>query len=768
MNDEKDYLINLTTTNNDSDETIIDLYPDPETKKIIEDKLKEVQEKINNGNQNELFEVNNEINDNNANNNIAEKEKDESVPIEKETKRKKKKKKKKKKTKNNGKIIITAKEKEKETIFMRLRRFQLKPIKRGKSPSQTQNNPKYLNSQFDKKEIVKSKSEKSLHKQPIKENEESKNSSVPKLTHNIKKYKLKPVLTHYMKEIKKQETYEAHLIKIRKIFSEKKYLVPEGKFFTYVIMPGNASYLVKNCFKHRVNWREPEMKISSIFNFKWQQTNLCIDFGSLSSIEKIPQIVNHFEFHSALSNKINMFVNLFEYCEENKINIFKYVPFTILINEGVNTDNFEKFFNVINDYITPYEELVNDNLRKKKKKSMGGKIYYSDYFNLCKGESRIGENTKIMIPPTHYIGKNFWVIKASNLNRGQCIRIADSSAKALSIIKTYNQGIKLKNLPKDNENNIQVSCIQNTSSSIPQIEIYKTNKIIVQKYIERPLLYKGRKCDMRIWVLVTHDMKVYVFKEGHLKTCSANYDINNTQDAYVHITNYSFQKHAEQFQKFEIGNEVSFIEFQKFLNTEHKDKNIDVQKDIMGKVKEIVEITMKSVKNKINMNKRHFSFEIFGYDFMMDDEFNMFLIEINTNPGIEESSPWIKVIIPRMLDDALRLTIDKIFPTKYVFDKEIKELALEECLNEVGIQNKKIEIENNVVEEKKSEIVDNEVNNELKSKDYVSPFPVPGYRSNDILWDFVCDISDGKNDKKSNNIIIGIKGLLMKKKPNSN
>ena len=136
------------------------------------------------------------------------------------------------------------------------------------------------------------------------ENEESKNSSVPKLTHNIKKYKLKPVLTHYMKEIKKQEKYEAHLIKIRKIFSEKKYLVPEGKFFTYVIMPGNASYLVKNCFKHRVNWREPEMKISSIFNFKWQQTNLCIDFGSLSSIEKIPQIVNHFEFHSALSNSM--------------------------------------------------------------------------------------------------------------------------------------------------------------------------------------------------------------------------------------------------------------------------------------------------------------------------------------------------------------------------------------------------------------------------------------------------------------------------------
>ena len=45
------------------------------------------------------------------------------------------------------------------------------------------------------------------------------------------------------------------------------------------------------------------------------------DFGSLSSIEKIPQIVNHFEFHSAISNKTNMFINLFNYCEKNNINI---------------------------------------------------------------------------------------------------------------------------------------------------------------------------------------------------------------------------------------------------------------------------------------------------------------------------------------------------------------------------------------------------------------------------------------------------------------
>ena len=63
---------------------------------------------------------------------------------------------------------------------------------------------------------------------------------------------------------------------------------------------------------------------------------------------------------------------------------------------------------------------------------------------------------------------------------------------------------------------------------------------------------------------------------------------------------------------------------------------------------------------------------------MMDSDFNIFLIEINTNPGLEESSPWIKIIVPRMLDDVLRLTIDQLFETKYDFDLIKKNKTKEE------------------------------------------------------------------------------------------
>ena len=59
--------------------------------------------------------------------------------------------------------------------------------------------------------------------------------------------------------------------------------------------------------------------------------------------------------------------------------------------------------------------------------------------------------------------------------------------------------------------------------------------------------------------------------------------------------------------------------------------------------------------------KRKNCFEIYGYDFMIDDNYNPFLIEINTNPGFEISSPLIDMLLPRLIDDAFKLTIDADF-----------------------------------------------------------------------------------------------------------
>jgi hypothetical protein len=289
---------------------------------------------------------------------------------------------------------------------------------------------------------------------------------------------------------------------------------------------------------------------------------------------------------------------------------------------------------------------------------------------------------------------------------------------------------------------------------------------------------------MRIWVLLTHQMKVYLFKEGHLKTCSIQYD-PNSKDAFSHITNYSFQKYNDNFQKFEKGNEVPFFEFQKFIDEKYPEKKYNIYTDLIDKLKEIINISMRSVKDKINKNGRNYQFEIFGYDFMLDNDFNVYLIEINTNPGLEESSPWIKVIVPRMLDDALRLTVDQIFETKYDFNLNYKD---EEEINNLKIVennlknkidpnsiiniNDKLMNENNKnkIAEEKNKISENK-NIEENNKKYISPFPVPGYDLDDNLWEFVCDLNGKdpldnqleKEETTEKESYTGIRHLLKKK-----
>ena len=151
---------------------------------------------------------------------------------------------------------------------------------------------------------------------------------------------------------------------------------------------------------------------------------------------------------------------------------------------------------------------------------------------------------------------------------------------------------------------------------------------------------------------------------------------------------------------------------------------------------------------------------------MMDEEFNMFLIEINMNPGIEESSPWIKAIVPRMLDDALRLTVDKVFNTKYEFDEDVKKITIEECSNEIKgngniieiLRHKDVDEIGNEVEHKDNDHKDNK----QKVFNYNSPFPVPGYEHDENLWELVCDLQN--SDKTQS--FTGIKHLISKRKHN--
>ena len=105
----------------------------------------------------------------------------------------------------------------------------------------------------------------------------------------------------------------------------------KDNFYYYNIYPSNCGWLIKDCFKHRLKWKKCHSYNTNLYNFKWKEViNNNDEFLELSSRKM--QIINHFEFHSCLSNKSNMFYNFAKYCEDINIDIFQYVPFTIILD----------------------------------------------------------------------------------------------------------------------------------------------------------------------------------------------------------------------------------------------------------------------------------------------------------------------------------------------------------------------------------------------------------------------------------------------------
>ena len=642
----------------------------------------------------------------------------------------------------------------------------------------------------------------------------------------------------------------------------------DNTYYYEIIYGGNSSEVIEECLKRRSQWKiyyrsgeeltqnfnnvnsptnnnfnssptnssvkfnnQAYMSFANLYNYQnennplpnfiWSHSSTRLDFSEFSKYRPthIKKMTNHFEFHKEITNKMNLFLNMMIYCESFNLDLFSMVPLTFPIRyESQNYINeissFMQIFNNINKYL----DNDIDNLDLDFKKNLNNNNYKYKYRNLFDLElrGRIGYRTPLHIPKTHFCGRNLWLVKAIDLNRGRCIKISDNINGIESIIKHFYKGMKksffkmvtkemidneenenqknnyfnklynynnnegeiseiLNNSNKNNKtlhikinNNIGkyqeninskkniniikknkltnnkvhlpfLSTSNNTLNDTENIksnqkdksrntilekkskrnlinqnskivytniaqqatkgrqilkqnnpQVYQNSTIIIQKYIEKPLCYNGRKCDMRLWVMLTWDFNLYLFKEGHFKATSLPYDVNS-QDSYVHLTNYSVQKYNANFAKFETGNEISFADFESSL-----DNKINVRKDLLPKVKEIIIHSLKSVCGKINKLERKICFEIFGYDFMFDEYYNPFLLEVNTNPGLEISSPLIEMLIPRMIDDAFKITIDKVF-----------------LLNEKNVEKMK-----------------------------ENPYKVNGYDDNENMWEFLGNIVD--------------------------
>ena len=68
----------------------------------------------------------------------------------------------------------------------------------------------------------------------------------------------------------------------------------------------------------------------------------------------------------------------------------------------------------------------------------------------------------------------------------------------------------------------------------------------------------------------------------------------------------------------------------------------------------------------LNPNRISPCFELLGYDFMIDEDYRVWLIEVNTNPYLGMPNKYMKEMLPKMLDDWMKMCVDIIYEPKIV------------------------------------------------------------------------------------------------------
>ncbi|CAD8122101.1 unnamed protein product [Paramecium sonneborni] len=242
---------------------------------------------------------------------------------------------------------------------------------------------------------------------------------------------------------------------------------------------------------------------------------------------------------------------------------------------------------------------------------------------------------KSKIPNTFLGHEYLWILKPTQYNRGRGIHVIKDLDQVTHLLDQYISG---KQQMRDGQ-------------------IIKSKQFVIQKYLEKPLLINNRKFDIRVWGMLNQDLEFFFFEQGYIRMASEEYTTKNVLNQYVHLTNNAIQKYSPNYGKLEDGNQLSFDQAAIYF----KNKG-DFYKQIVDNIKQISLQAFLSVRKKINVLGRRYCFEIFGLDFMIDEEFKVWLIEINSNPCLEESSPLLQKLIPRMLDDAFSLTLDQLFP----------------------------------------------------------------------------------------------------------
>ncbi|ESN92598.1 hypothetical protein HELRODRAFT_69371, partial [Helobdella robusta] len=224
--------------------------------------------------------------------------------------------------------------------------------------------------------------------------------------------------------------------------------------------------------------------------------------------------------------------------------------------------------------------------------------------------------------------RNIWILKPGAKSRGRGIKLLDGLTEIMKLVDS-------------------------------QIGLNE-RKYVIQKYIERPLLICKTKFDIRQWFLVTgwNPLTVWFYRDSYIRFCSQQFTLDDFEVS-IHLSNNSIQKHYtnEKTRSKELpGNNMwTCHNLKNYMQMNGAPEGVWDQIIFQG-MKDAVISSLLCCQEIVEHRKN--TFELFGADFMLSEDYQPWLIEINSSPCMAPSTSVTACMCPQVLEDTLKVVLD--------------------------------------------------------------------------------------------------------------
>ena len=369
---------------------------------------------------------------------------------------------------------------------------------------------------------------------------------------------------------------------------------PKGfQYQYYIYRIGNNEELLDSVFTNRSWWRsvnqegnvDPPKEMPNL-TWRWSDLDYQVDYEHLrhgldSCISK--KAVHNFPETVEIGNKDDFFRHLYHHCKSIGQDVFDHLPltFSFRLDEVEFVQDLQNFCRIFKAVEKGTSADCIEPLRSEFDESLGQEVQVFHDFKLSglpertkKGRTfRNAQWGEFKLHDTFFgAGTNMWILKPSQGYEGRGIEIFRTLEELQTFLQIYVNGCRLAkymDINYSDSDEVSPSLIEGAISTSVKPQIIK--HFVIQKYMEKPLLYKGHKFDIRPHGLLNQERKLFYFREMYGKIASLPFNIDK-KNYYAHLTNANVGIKSESYGKLAELNCLTHPEIEEYLQEYQKNR----------------------------------------------------------------------------------------------------------------------------------------------------------------------------------------------------